>query len=214
MLRRASIGCGVLLAAAALEAGAGDEVGVKTEVSKPIVYYATDTPLSQFGCELVDIENRYYLKWEPVFDTDLEHIRVIWNSWELEATGLNNIKKYKKVEETEFQTELEDTKYKITEYLIFSVSVLPKTKAFYEESAKEYWRFRLIGEDGDIEYVGVRDQADFTIWNWHMGSVFLYTNTYYVYFRNPFKQEPPRYLRLIVEGGKYRHGFEWRFKEK
>ena len=59
---------GVLVFAAA--AGAAEDE-VKIEKSKPIVYYGPETPLSQFGCDLVKIGNRYQLKWPISFDDDM-----------------------------------------------------------------------------------------------------------------------------------------------
>jgi hypothetical protein len=203
-----------LLFCAALALAGGDDI--KWTKSKPITYYGPATDLSQFGSELVDIGNRYRLMWVLQFDSDLEHIRVVWNSWELTGTALKNIRKNKKISEAEFNTEVEKSKNRLTRYLVFNVSVVPMTKDFYEKSAKDYWHFRLYSEKGEIELVDIDDRADATFIDL-TGSgdyaVPVYTNTYHVYFRNPYEEDKPEYLQLIVEGGRFKRGFEWRFKQ-
>ncbi len=204
----------VLVFAAA--AGAAEDE-IKCTKSKPITYYPPQTELTQFDGEVGDLQKYYELKWEPNFNADIEHIRVLWNSWEVTATLLNSRREHQKINGTEFARDVASANARITKYFVFTVSVVPMTEDFYHESAKDYWRFSLFSESGEIEPVGLTDQADLTYWNLQgygfTYTIGLWTNTYHVYFRNTYGQETPEYFRLIVEGGKTKHGFEWRFKE-
>ena len=210
----------LLLAAAA--AGAGDDV--KRSTSKKITYYPPSTDPSGFGRDISHIADKYRLTWSPYFNKELDHILVRWSSWEWFATGLNSALEYENLPLKEYEKEIAEGREKREKYLILEVTVAAKTEEFYRLATEDYWTFRIITDNGELEPVGVEGKGALR------GKTFtseidgagastyitdkLFCNDFTVYFKNPYKDTAPEALKFVISGKEITHGFEWRFGEK
>jgi len=211
---------GILVFAAA--AGAAEDT-IKWEVSKQITYFPPDTAPGNFGKDYSHLRPKYVLEWAPAIHADIDRIRVYFDNWECCATGLNGQLEYGGMPRNDYDTAVKKENDWRNRYLDFVVTVICKNEDFYKSSTEEFWRFYLITENDEIEPYNVNGRGGIKGKTW-AGKISaaptdvwieeqLFTNTFYVTFENPYGNETPTSLKLVLEGGDVKRGFEWRFKE-
>jgi len=211
----------MLLLAAAAAAEAGGKI--KWEKSKEITYYPPATEPGEFGHDTTHIADKYRLAWSPYFNNDLDHILVRWSSWEWVATRNNSALEYGNLPRAEYDKVIAEERALREKYFIFQVTVAAKTEKFYREATAEYWEFRLLTEEGEVEPFGVQGKGSLSGkgFTTTLGAVSsdtiitdkLYENSFTVYFERPAEDVAATGLKFVIRGGDINRGFEWRFKE-
>ncbi len=223
-----------LLLATAAAAGAGDNI--KWERSPKLKHFPLSGDPGSVPCGIEETVSRYLITWAPAWRQELDHIEVLFYSWELHCSRLKSGLASRKMEASAVKIKTEQARNVFKNLLIFYVTVSAKSEEYADLADESLWNVYLerdgqkqepiffkINEDSSLDLTLLRihetrhfNLADFGEWTLidKVETEKFYRKTYRIAFENPYGDSPRDNVRLVIACDKARRGFEWRFKEK